>query len=392
MEESSQVPQTQYQPSQEALSQQPTTQPSYPPSSRSKVPFIVGGVLILLLVAGGAYYLGMKNNGKPVQQTSELTSQVVSQPTQPTDETANWKTYTDAKNGFSFKYPNDWDTYPFSGIMIIAPQDVVASAKKLQGGVDGGKWMVSDLQVKQSSSTFTSDAYQSIVPSKITVGGKEGTLYTITVTKPSPLGEVGDKVLTVEVSVNGKFIQYDLLDAKYQSVFNQILSTFQFTDQKNIMSGWKSISSTRCQFQIQIPSDWKIQENVGSTQAEGYNQLCLQVQAPDFAVIPQSDGFNGLPITIMHTKKGSSFKSITINTLSDYVKAEENVMEPATTFPTQPKTIGSFTGLTFDNTAGQNSQHEFIFEQGNYIYSFLWPIGYTGKYLSSVEDIIKTIQ
>ncbi|MBI3103621.1 hypothetical protein HYZ05_01650 [Candidatus Daviesbacteria bacterium] len=68
--------------------------------------YILVGVLIIGVVAGGAYYLGRQTTTKPTPAPV-----VTSQTPQPTpspspDETANWKTYTSNKFSFSIKYPN----------------------------------------------------------------------------------------------------------------------------------------------------------------------------------------------------------------------------------------------------------------------------------------------
>lgn len=63
-------------------------------------------ILIIAAVAGGTYYLSRSTPPK-----ASLPSSVVSQTPQSTpsttDETANWKTYTNTKIGVSFKYPNE---------------------------------------------------------------------------------------------------------------------------------------------------------------------------------------------------------------------------------------------------------------------------------------------
>lgn len=78
---------------------------------------IVGSLLIAL--AGGAYYLGRSTSPKPqatpvVSQTPQPTPSPSSSP----DETANWKTYTNSKYGYSVKYPPNLETSetPFSAL------------------------------------------------------------------------------------------------------------------------------------------------------------------------------------------------------------------------------------------------------------------------------------
>ena len=81
--------------------------------------YILVGVLILAAI-GGAYYLGKSSTPKPstpvVSQTPKPTpSSTLDTNPAPTgagetvytesDRSANWKTYTNTKYGFSFKYP-----------------------------------------------------------------------------------------------------------------------------------------------------------------------------------------------------------------------------------------------------------------------------------------------
>lgn len=66
--------------------------------------FILIGALIMVGVAGGAYYLGRTTSPKPELQNQVVTSSP--QPSPSIDETANWKTYTSSDYKFSIKYPD----------------------------------------------------------------------------------------------------------------------------------------------------------------------------------------------------------------------------------------------------------------------------------------------
>lgn len=68
--------------------------------------FILIGALIMVGVAGGAYYLGRTTSPKPELQNQVVTSSP--QPSPSIDETANWKTYTNIRLGFQIKYPLGW--------------------------------------------------------------------------------------------------------------------------------------------------------------------------------------------------------------------------------------------------------------------------------------------
>ena len=82
---------------------------------------ILVGILVIVAVVGGVYYLGVHRSYAPVstpnpEVTSTLQPSSVSQTTPTPDvtstpnPTANWQTYTDTQNGFSIKYPTDWYT------------------------------------------------------------------------------------------------------------------------------------------------------------------------------------------------------------------------------------------------------------------------------------------
>src|SRR3989344_5483276 len=58
---------------------------------------------IALVAAGGAYYFGFDHDWE--KSVKLPTSQTISIPA-PTDETTNWKTYTDPSGSFTFKYPD----------------------------------------------------------------------------------------------------------------------------------------------------------------------------------------------------------------------------------------------------------------------------------------------
>jgi len=79
------------------------------------VQFIILGIVVLAVVAAGAFYVGKQTaTPKPQPQSQVVTSQPSPTPTSSpaptiTDETANWKTYTDNERGFLLKYPPDWD-------------------------------------------------------------------------------------------------------------------------------------------------------------------------------------------------------------------------------------------------------------------------------------------
>lgn len=70
---------------------------------------ILAGIVLVLALAGGIFYLGRISAPKPqnVATSSPQPSPTLSPTTSP-DPTANWKTYTDDQLGISFKYAPDY--------------------------------------------------------------------------------------------------------------------------------------------------------------------------------------------------------------------------------------------------------------------------------------------
>jgi hypothetical protein len=97
------------------LTQQPIVQNAPAKSQLSKVILSILGVLIVVGLVGGAYYLGtQKKTVMPQGKTAVSVTQavIVTPTTVPTsDGVSNWKTYT-SPLGYSLQYPSDWVLNP----------------------------------------------------------------------------------------------------------------------------------------------------------------------------------------------------------------------------------------------------------------------------------------
>jgi hypothetical protein len=86
-------------------------------------------ILVILLAGGGvvAYYFlrVLPNNEKKAETTTTQTS---------TDETADWQTYTNSTDNFSFKYPKDWIEFDkdCSGADVQVPKFVVDVSEQVR--------------------------------------------------------------------------------------------------------------------------------------------------------------------------------------------------------------------------------------------------------------------
>lgn len=168
--------------------------------TKSSLPLIllsVLGVVIVLGLIAGAYYLGTQknaaivSNGKTVVAipTKTITSAptVIATPTP--DATVNWKTYTDASNGISIKYPEDWgyDKTFLTTANFVAFGQGSNYKVPLQTSVpplialtaNGGNY---DAKVKQTINNGIENQNQQA----ITVDGLSGIFVSGTDTQPGP--------------------------------------------------------------------------------------------------------------------------------------------------------------------------------------------------------------
>jgi len=181
---------------------------------------------VLVLIAGGVYYLGIKK--APVQQVQNpmvtfQTAQATPTPST-SDQTVNWKTYTNNENNYSFKYPQTWQLeQEGTTIRIFDPKSKYSESFSFitYSPVSPKKLSLLSIEdfVKQQQDNIP---YLQFTP--ITIGGIEGKRTT-----DIPGADVYDTVFVkrgstiykIELSNEGASITKD--------TFDQILSTFKFT-------------------------------------------------------------------------------------------------------------------------------------------------------------------
>jgi|GEM_PF-2967169 len=118
----------------------PHLSPTVPPISKtkSKLPFIIGGIILIALVSSGVYYLGIRNTQSAPEQiapllspTTIVTDTINPSPTSqiPTSmPTTVWQTYTSQEFNYSIKYP------PHLEAENDTPYSVLFSQKQTQPG------------------------------------------------------------------------------------------------------------------------------------------------------------------------------------------------------------------------------------------------------------------
>ncbi|MEK7450661.1 MAG: PsbP-related protein [Patescibacteria group bacterium] len=181
-------------------------------------------------IAVGGYFLGTKNS----QPATE--NKVISRPspTPTLDPTANWKTYTNAVAGYSFKYPNDYQVMEnqkksVDGVTVNVPNTTVILSSVLPNLNTN---MQIGIHYENQLNNLSGDEVAkkfglSTNPTIYTIDGKSGFIFTET-----PLGPYGSTIIYI-IRNNKSYtftIESQVSYAQYKQYLDQILSTFRFAN------------------------------------------------------------------------------------------------------------------------------------------------------------------
>ena len=228
--------------------QPPTQQPIQPlvqiPDFQPKpnyLKIILFSILGILLVTS-TIYLSLQNQklkkqvlNPPVSQTVETptpTQKSVSSISIPPDGTVNWKTYVDVNNNYQLSFPPNWtlDNTTTPEYPEIIPSD---EGPNNEGRIIITTFLSSTKSLSQfmkdtnlSTGRKNSDVYTFI--RQIKISGEDGIL-----TKGGCCGLFGQHAFVqhkdriYQITLKGPIDGHQI---KFQSVFDQILSTFKFTN------------------------------------------------------------------------------------------------------------------------------------------------------------------
>lgn len=207
-------------------------------------------IMILIAVVVGGYFIYTNYSQyrtkptvpSPTPSASPPASSDASPAPTVTDETANWKTYIERSGGFSLRYPPDWKVLPGANnnlepaLIISSP---VATPTQETGPTDADSKYYLTLSYKTESKTPKQvidervKKEQSYQPSfklterkSIKIDGIDGE-WAVEFPSPSP-------AVDIYINHNNKlyhilFYPYVPSTNKHMHIFNQILSTFKFT-------------------------------------------------------------------------------------------------------------------------------------------------------------------
>ncbi|MCL5783999.1 MAG: hypothetical protein M1142_01425 [Patescibacteria group bacterium] len=236
---------------------QPTLQTPAPVPSQSSINWSKNLLFIILglIVVAGSVFAGIQigKSQTPSQQPIVIQptaspTQVVTNPitiptstTSPTiNPTTNWQSYTSSKYSFSFKYPLDYKVTasPVTGNQynVIVDQKTNTSEAGLvpiqlsinMATNESGNPLVITT-IKEAETHYIKSFSSNLVTRKdITVANHPAVSITGVLAGSGP-GE-GSFLHYTLVQLNNEVLVIQLGNKSYQSVFDQILSTFKFTN------------------------------------------------------------------------------------------------------------------------------------------------------------------
>lgn len=198
--------------------------------------FFLLGIFVIILASGlvlGGYYFGRQNSSTiPTPTPPKSTS--ISTPTP--DLTANWKTYVNNKYGYSLKYEPNRELKELScGEKTFEKGERWFYLDKVGSNFPecgaGSFNPPVDITVNDYNQSCNSDENYTMQKSTVIVIGInsikcEGEF--INVNNPNP--QIFPKqIYFTEIPYKGKVYHLSLGDLKYINTYNQILSTFRFT-------------------------------------------------------------------------------------------------------------------------------------------------------------------
>lgn len=243
--------------------------PSKPASSEtpakkspSKVLLLVLGFVIIIITVG-AYVLGMQKNAEKNPQVT--ISPAIAKPTPTPDATSEWQTYTNSKYGYTLSYAPNARLKQFSCSQRVAFEkgdesfvlDEINSQNK-ECGFFGGSWPIG-IEIRQIDVNYQSDKNYSIQKSSITVAGLPGTRYDFRyIGDPLERGSGLQEYTQVVLQKDNNYFVFTLSKLDYEATFDQILSTFTFTNATPAVSTStaKTYTDAKYAFSFAVPGGY----------------------------------------------------------------------------------------------------------------------------------------
>ncbi len=318
-------------------------------------------ILILLFVAaavivvgGGYYFLKLKT---PEQKACTLEAKVCpdgtsvgrtgpncefspcpaskTTPTPVSDATANWKTYSNTKYGYTLKYPNDWQVQAVAagaGGAEAGPDQPSVAISKIGENHDYDDGVI-NIEGFQSESSWSPDwAISNVIINNIKMVKRTKKIETSGYIRIKPLDRECYTFQSTSEYMTICF-SYSQAKAEEKQTFDQIISTFKFVDQNqaknspefvaNNFFNWylqclndhfqKAANSSPSQYNKSIDEACPYQTNTGiSSKLKTDNILCSQ-NTPASISTDKAQVSGDMATTSVHTfYSGSGDRPITV--------------------------------------------------------------------------------
>jgi len=208
------------------------------------------GVLLLAFVAFQFYQT------RTLKPTSKITPSPtptinISDTSTPDEIGTSWKTYTNTKYGYSIKYPEDWNINSSNPSAINLSFNIKYSSES--GYPNSGASI--NIDSERSNLLNLEDFYKQIASNKFTkinsrsdikIDGLDALLLNVNQLEAPP----GMDVHFIKSDIHYT-IQFWQIDTNQSKTFDQILSTFRFTD----VSDSNSLNSNLCEIGKEYVSD-----------------------------------------------------------------------------------------------------------------------------------------
>jgi hypothetical protein len=215
---------------------QASAEQNFEPTKKSlpKWPLIIVGIILILVLVGGAYFLGQKSalttQAPKTAQNSQISHQATSTPTP--DPTAGWKTFSNQY--YSFKYPPNWEININTGV-VVAPTSVIATIKQ-QGAIGpAGGGLQDSIRINALADSLSLipkiDETKAVTTKQVIISGIPSISYTTKYLQSLPGIPENSEITDVFISSGGKMYQIQLQLNKSTNIFGEMLSSFKFTDQ-----------------------------------------------------------------------------------------------------------------------------------------------------------------
>jgi len=201
----------------EALNQIPT---SKPPKSQKPLVLIMSVLLIVTVAIAGLFYFQIQKLSK---ELSKYQTQPSPTPSATPDITVNWKTYSDPKGKYSFKYPTDWAASKDVGLLNDPTMKFILDLQAKDTTLSTRDWTNANVCAKFATPTdqngCTAYASGPINDSiQFTFLAHYGAMHTVF--------KNGNTVFDVTIDAREPNPNFENI----KDVYNQILSTFKFLE------------------------------------------------------------------------------------------------------------------------------------------------------------------